>query len=369
MESLHILLICPESTEPVYAKQTGTLAFALKSCGLKVSILVGEQKGSPLEGMSKDIKVYYTPERPKYKFWDKPLANRMQRLLMEDESIDICQLMQVKFPYTQTAKAATKIGVPIIGRIQKAKHIDKNTVPYWQRNSFIESLHLFKPLIAPNSGILSQTRLNSLADVVLISDGVDTQHFKPVLSKRPLRRNLGLPEKGTLICCMANIKKSNAQIETLKRCLPLSENLQLLFIGDVVEKEYLANLEREAQLQDVKDFVHIITTPNNPAEYMKASDLFMLLGGIENRHNTLLEAQSSGLPIIISPCEDALTLTNGGKSGIVLDNSEDAKRKFRKLLTDPTYRQGLSVEARPFVRKKYDFKEMVHNYIRLYEKL
>lgn len=369
MDTLHILLICPESTEPVYAKQTGTLAFALKACGLKVSILVGEQSDSPLEGMSKDIQVFYTAERSKYKFWEVPLATRLQKILLEDESIDLCQLMQVKFPYTQTAVVATKIGVPIVGRIQKAMHIETNYVPRLQRQKFIETLHLFKPLIAPNSSILSSTRLNSLADVVLITDGVDTQHFKPVLSKRPLRRKLDLPEKTTLICCMANIKRSNAQVETLQRCLPLSENLQILFIGDVVEKEYMANLEREAQMQNVRDFVHIITTPNNPAEYMKASDLFILLGGIENRHGTLLEAQSSGLPIVISPCENGLSLTNGNRSGILLDNSQESKMRFRKLLTDPTFRQGLSVEARPFVRKKYDFKEMVQNYIRLYEKL
>src|SRR5690606_19453509 len=110
------------------------------------------------------------------------------------------------------------------------------------------------------------------------------------------------------------------------------------------------NIEDTARERGVADYVHFIDAVDNPEDYLKASDLFMLLGGIEERHSTILEAQSAGLPIALAPSPSSLMLTNRTRCGVVLyPNTPLAQRAFEKLLSDATYRQGRAIKTRPHI--------------------
>ena len=374
MDKLHILMVCPDGTMFRQLKQAGTLALSLNAVGVQVSLLVGGVKTSPLSSLAPDI-TCHTADPEDYLLahaWPFPpyLARALKKILSADNTIDIIHVIDCAWPASELARVARKINIPIIGRLQSENDITSKSLPLWLRWQHQKNLRLFRPLVVSSNHLLEVARKNNLDDIIYIPEGVDIDQFKPVLSKRPIRRELGLPEKATLICCMADVCPDNKQLDVLAKCLPLSETLQLLFIGNITDKDYADKIAHAATGAEALSYIHFLDAVDNPEDYLKSTDLFILLGGIEDRHTTILEAQSAGIPVILAPSPSALMLTNGNRCGVVLyPNNPLAQRAFEKLLHDPIYRQGRAVNTRPYVKKEFPFGRMVKAYYKLYQSL
>jgi glycosyltransferase involved in cell wall biosynthesis len=366
MRPLHILYVCPDARDARLVQHTGTLALAMLKEGLRVSLLLGGVSHSPLAKL-KDVEVHNAPIAPTWQFWRHPLKTKFYDVVQADATIDIAHVVSLTHEAWALPTMAKKLRVPCVVQAQNDACLDATA---WRKNcrkDYQKALEACTPLVVSSQHQLDKTKLLGLTRVTLIHEGVDTEAFKPVLSKRPLRRNLNLPELGTLVCCMASISPENKQLETLQKCLPLSEKLRLVFVGPVVDKNYLAQIQTLVTDAGASGFVHWVDAAANPADYLRAADVFMLLGGIETRQLTVLEAQSCGLPVVLGPSASALALTNGGRSGIVLTQGSD--RQLRRLLTNAAGRQTKGMNGRPFVKKIYDFEQMVQAYLTLYRSL
>jgi glycosyltransferase involved in cell wall biosynthesis len=365
---LHVLLVCPDGTDDARLKQTGTFALSLHACGVAVSVLVGNRDTSPLSGLGGKLRVTHAAPSPW--LWTPPLVTEFRQLLASDPTIDIVHLMDVRWPAPLLGPVATRLNVPTVGRLHAEADLTTDGLAFWNSRRALQGLACLRPMVVSTGHLLEQARKVGHTQVCLIPDGVNVDQFRPVLSKRPLRRELGLPEKATLVCCMASLDPANKQLETLHQCMPLGEHVQLVLIGPVRNPDYRDTLKGEAARLGVRDWVHILEPVSNPEDYLKACDLFMLLGGIEERITTVLEAQSAGLPVVLGPSPSALTLTNGNRCGVVLyPNNLLAERAFQRLLSDPIYRQNRSVNARPHVKKDFPFARMMQDYLRLYHSL
>ena len=370
MDKLHILLVCPDGTNFPQLKQAGTLALAMRAGGMRVSIFVGNTQSSALEGLHADISVHYAQPLPKWRFWQDSLLEGFKSLITQDPTIDVVHLVDVAFPASKLALYAQKIELSAVGRLWDEADLHSQNLSVIQRKNHAKALSSLKPLVVHSAHLLDIARKAGIADVVIIPDGVDTEQFRPVLSKRPIRRGLGLPEKATLICCMADIAPENCQIEALKQCLPLSDTRQMLLIGTVQDKDYANKLVRFAADAGASAYLHMREAVDNPEDYLRACDLFILMGGVERRHTTILQAMSSGLPVVLAGAPSALVLTNGNRCGVVLyDGNPLADTAFEKLINDPTYRQGRSMSTRPYVQKNFPFKGMVQAYLKIYNSL
>ncbi|MBA44038.1 MAG: hypothetical protein CMF62_08565 [Magnetococcales bacterium] len=371
MEKLHICLVCPDGRNFSLIKQTGTLALALNQAGLKVSLVIGHVETSALQNLHPEIstKHFFRDQGMLPQKWRQHIHmfRQLRKHLHKDPTIDIVHLMSCRWPYSLLAHIPHRLQMPIMANAQLESDINVKAIPFLKRPFHQRALKCIHPLIVNSHHMLDVAKKNGLEHVALIATGVQTDQFKPVLSKRPTRRELGLPEKATLVCCMADIAPENAQLEALERCLPLSEERQLLFIGNAPDKEYLARIEKRLEEKGCLPYAHFLDAVMNPEEYLKASDLFILLGGIEQRHGTILEAQSAGLPVVLAPSPSALMLSNGNRCGVVLyPNNPLAKQAFDKLIADATYRQGRAINTRPYVQKEFGFKKMVQSYVKLY---
>lgn len=371
MDKLHVLLVCPKAHLFKLVKQTGVLALALHRSGLQVSLLLEGIEESDLAHINPDIKVHYAAAPQSWlQRLRPPITHAIRKLIDNDKTIDIVFMMDLNWPATEIAPIVRRVNIPLVGRLQR-----RDALPLHHENIYVRHrqktlLPMIRPLVVSSNVLLEETRKAGILDVVYIAEGVNTEQFKPVLSKRPIRRELGLPEKATLICCMATIRPDNKQLETLERCMPLGENLHLLLIGRVADAEYKTKIQKLAAERGVTDYLHFIDAVPNPEDYLKASDLFVLMGGIEERHTTILEAQSAGLPIALAPSPSSLMLTNGNRCGVVLyPNNPLAQRAFEKLLSDATYRQGRAINTRPHIKKEFSFGRMIEGYIKLFNSL
>jgi glycosyltransferase involved in cell wall biosynthesis len=370
MDKMHILIVCPDGTNFAQLKQAGTLALALVASGLKVSLYIGKASGSALDELGTQISITYAPQRQDWRVWQSPLLDGFKTLLAKDTTIDAVHLIDVAWPASQLALHAARIRLAVVGRLWQTTDLKAENLGFWARRQHKQALGVLHPLIVHSTHLLDAAKKIGLTDVVLIPEGIDTERFKPVLSKRPIRRGLGLPEKATLVCCMADIAPENNQIAALEKCLPLNEKRQLLLIGNVVDKTYANDLLTLATQKGMGAYVHLIEAVPNPEDYLRACDLFILMGGIETRHATVLQAMSAGLPVVLAPAPSSLVLTNGNRCGVVLyDQNQLAENAFDKLLSDATYRQGRSMSTRPYVQKNFPFRAMVKAYMKIYNSL
>lgn len=374
MEKLHVCLICPDGRNFNLIKKTGTLALALNQSGIRVSVLIGQVETSALKDLPPDIQIKHIYREnailPKSVRQHVHLYRQLRKCLAKDHTIDIVHLMSCRWPYSYLAHIPHRLQMPVLANAQLETDVNLKAIPFLKRPFHRKALECIQPIVVHSHHMLDVAKKNGLTEVAYIPVGVQTDQFKPVLSKRPIRRELGLPEKATLVCCMADVIPENAQLEALERCLPLSEERQILFIGNTPDKDYLQRIEDRLEAKGAAPFAHFLDAVMNPEDYLKASDLFILLGGIEQRHSTILEAQSAGLPVILAPTPSALMLSNGNRCGVVLyPNNPLAKQAFDKLISDPTYRQGRAINTRPYVQKEFGFKKMVQSYLKLYNSL
>tara|TARA_R110000868_G_scaffold218576_2_gene469370 strand:+ start:292571 stop:293683 length:1113 start_codon:yes stop_codon:yes gene_type:complete len=370
MNVSHTLLICTDDASNKIVKTTGQLALALLRRGLKVSILSSAEFESALDGVSADIVTYHAPE---VKFKMPGVTNlslALKKVLKEDSTIDMLHVVGLGHASYPLTKVCDSLRVPAIATAMSMDSFQLTSFPFWKRKSYLKHLGTFNHVVVNSQLVLEQANTLHLDNVCLIKEGVEVGRFKPVLSKRPIRRELELPESATLVCCMADICPANKQLDVVKLCMPLGDIIQVLLVGKIKDVAYLEEIRKELRRTATEPYVIIRDAVTNPEDYLKACDVFMLLGGVEERQSTVLEAQSCGLPVVLEASNSALTLTNGNKTGVVLyPNNALAKNAVEKLISDPNFRQGRSLYARPFVKKEHGFNDMMDAYSVLYQNL
>ncbi|WP_102306058.1 glycosyltransferase family 4 protein [Vibrio cyclitrophicus] len=145
----------------------------------------------------------------------------------------------------------------------------------------------------------------------LVKPGVDINRFHAVSSSRKseIRLKLGLPEDKKIILGLGRFVNAKG-FDLLTGALKfLSDDEIIVLVGSGVEKDLYLN-NAKALGKDKYLFVHDPTP--EPELYYKASDVFAMTSIYEPLGQTILEAQSCGLPVVaFSPNESTvLTATN-----------------------------------------------------------
>lgn len=140
------------------------------------------------------------------------------------------------------------------------------------------------------------------------------------------------------------------------------ENLKLLIIGEGPEREYL---QKEIFNNKLESDVEILGFVQNPYSYMKQADLFVLSSKWEGFGNVLVEALSTGVPVLSTDCPSGPSeILGNGKFGSLAEvgNINDlSKLMLLELANNDTYK----IELRKKRAKKFSVEESKIKYIRL----
>ncbi len=91
-------------------------------------------------------------------------------------------------------------------------------------------------------------------------------------------------------------KRVHTIIDALKA---LNEEVELIVIGEGIEEK---NLKKHAKLQELTHRVHFVGRQDNPFNYIKQSDIFILASEGEGFPNVIIEAMVCGTPVISTDC-------------------------------------------------------------------
>ena len=179
--------------------------------------------------------------------------------------------------------------------------------------------------------------------------GINTAKFRELAIDREAKRaGLGYGAEDFLVLTVAEMTANKNHITILKALALLKEkgelgNIHYLICG---RGEMWASLEQSARELGISDHVNFLGYRTDAPELYKASDLFAFVTFREGLSVALMEAMSSGMPIVCAKIRGNTDLIDDQVSGVFSENSPEAVAEhILDLYRDPERRQKLGQAA------------------------
>jgi sugar transferase (PEP-CTERM/EpsH1 system associated) len=214
-----------------------------------------------------------------------------------------------------------------------------------------------------------------------IYNGVDSLRFYPRESKGSIAPKLkglrdGFFKENTFVIGgvgrLADIKNYPGLIEAflllLKEEPAARERLRLLVVGDGNSRERCINCLREAGAEDLAWF------PGERAdipELMRAMDLFVLPSLGEGISNTILEAMSTGLPVVATRVGGNEELVQDSVTGTLVPagSAIAMSAAILKYYTNPDLLDKHGKAGRRRIESSFSMESMTRGYLEVYDKI
>jgi len=212
--------------------------------------------------------------------------------------------------------------------------------------------------------------------ILQIYNGVDTERYTPALDKRrdllppgfanpdsvvigTIGRIQPVKDQATLVHAFASLSKSNPEFGARAR---------LAIVGD---GPLLPKLRRLVDSLGIARFTWLPGAVSNVPDVLRVFDVFVLSSLAEGISNTILEAMSTGLPVVATAVGGSMELIDEGQSGRFFEPGD--VRSLAALLaeygTNPSLRRDHGRSARRLAVDRFGLAVMVARYQAVYEQL
>lgn len=178
-------------------------------------------------------------------------------------------------------------------------------------------------LIALHDGMNQELRsLFDTENVVTVNNGVNLEKFhKELYNRQEVRTVLGMNENTFLVGHIGRFheqKNHEFIIRVFEEVYKKNKNAHLLLIG---VGELLEKIKAQIQSKNLSECVTILHNRNDIPQLIYAMDVFLFPSKWEGFGNVLIEAQSMGVPCVISDRVPAYAVLNENVSVLTLDTS------------------------------------------------
>lgn len=330
----------------------------------------------------------------KYKLPGKGAKNRTEILL--NKAIECCQNQNTKpdvihiiapMPYGVLAKLNQL-------RVLGVKLVYSHTIARkYSPNIFVEKLQKWKVIKINKQYDSIIVQSESMKDIILetnreanihvILNGVDTDKFSPVTSKvenNSLRQALNLPLEAKIITLVGAVhprKGTDILVEAWSKLVARFPDLHLLVIGPRYDQtrvelnEFKQSIETTIKKSGKNANVHFLGQVESIEQYLKISDMFVFPSEREGMPNAVLEAMSTGLPIVLTPFVGlSHELGVADKQYLLaMRSSESVADKINLILEDEKLQQFLAENARHWIVARMNVATSVKSHFNLYAEL
>ncbi|HEY9077615.1 MAG TPA: glycosyltransferase [Anaerolineaceae bacterium] len=217
----------------------------------------------------------------------------------------------------------------------------------------------------------------SSTKVKLIAWGADPQIFKPEKRSNQYRSDLGFQADHILVAALGRMvykKGFNVLLDAWSIVVKAFPKAVLVMGGDGPLRDSLT--EQAAQLGILAGikFLKRINWDDVPA-FLASMDIFILpsikdpKGNIDGLPTVLLEAMSSGLPVIASEIAGVPLVINNYENGVLVPpgNPEILANAIIDLIQNEQLRVNLGTNARHSITTQYNWDEVGKIFIQLYQ--
>jgi L-malate glycosyltransferase len=142
----------------------------------------------------------------------------------------------------------------------------------------------------------------------------------------------------------------------------------LILLGPGPDRRQLIELAGSLGIADRVQFVGAVA---NPADYLRAADVFVLPSVAEGMSNSLLEAMATALPCVVSGIGGNTDLIADGQTGRLVSaaTAEAWSRTLREVLENPAEMRRFGEAARRRIDEQFALNVVVDRYLDLYRRL
>jgi glycosyltransferase involved in cell wall biosynthesis len=224
--------------------------------------------------------------------------------------------------------------------------------------------------VAPSHGrfLIERERLPA-EKVAVVRNGVDTDRYTPLANAPAVRRELGIGSSCPVAGIVAALRPEKNHQLFLKMAHRVARDLpeaRFLVIGDGPCREPLEQQCRELGLHRQ---VMFLGSRSDVPRLLAAMDVFVLTSHIEANPVSILEAMSTGRPVVATNVGSVSEAVIDGQTGFLAPAGDAAAlvERVMKLLLDPTLRRAMGRASRQAVVADWSIESMVSGYERLIE--
>ncbi len=201
--------------------------------------------------------------------------------------------------------------------------------------------------------------------MIRMASGVDADHFRPGVSSVGSRLP---PGPKVVFTGRLHPQKNLAMLMDAWQVVASKTSATLVLVGDGPDRK---TLEERVNSLGINDRVHFTGNVSDPAEYLRASDVFVLPSVAEGMSNSLLEAMATGLPSLVSDIGGNRDLITDGINGRLVPpgDREAWVAALLSTIEDTESRGRMGNEARKLIEREYALPVVVDRYVDLYRRM
>jgi glycosyltransferase involved in cell wall biosynthesis len=199
----------------------------------------------------------------------------------------------------------------------------------------------------------------------LVPRGIDIERFHPTRDSDWLEKNYGLGRGIRLLYVGRISKEKNLPMlcKVFKSLITLHNCVSLVIVGD---GPYLSEMKEELEGTPVV-FTGYLEGEALSSTYASC-DLFVFPSATDTFGNVIMEAQASGLPVIVTDSGGPKENIIPDKTGLVVpsDNCEELLAAIQSLIVDSDKLKQMRKEARKYMEKR-SFNKSFEKMWQIYE--
>lgn len=203
----------------------------------------------------------------------------------------------------------------------------------------------------------------SLDKLSVIRNYVDSERFSPAIDQKErqvFRQQFRLSEGDFVISLVGHLSKVKAQAEAIRALSllmrskePLAKNPKLLLAGadNSEEQSNFESLKRLVEELGLQENVLFLGKIKEVDALYKASDIMILPSFREGLPLSILEAMSSGLPVIASDVDGNSEAVRPDETGVLVEpgNIDSLASALQEMLSSSELRESLGASARQVI--------------------
>jgi glycosyltransferase involved in cell wall biosynthesis len=299
---------------------------------------------------------------------------------------DVVQLLgTIRVGAVPWVKRLQRLGIPTLYSVTTASKIVRKKRFFDTRLMKFRVLCSTMDAVVTNSAAVGDAlkEMGVSARIEVIPNGVDIERFRPAPSqeiRRSVCAELNIGAEAQLVIAIGAVmerKGSDLLLEAFLRVAKNNPDVHLVFAGpryDIAQSEKPEFRNRMAKLLTdplAGERVHFLGIVEDIPRYLQAADLCVLASNLEGMPNSVLEAMSCAVPVLLTPFIGISgDLGRPNREFIICNrDSTSLANAMTSLLNDPNTRSVLGSAGRKWVEKHLPLDLSVKRHIDLYTEL
>jgi len=273
------------------------------------------------------------------------------------------------FLYGAVASILAKTPVIINSEHGYGSHISKRK--YWAEAFLMNRINMTLAVTKHLEECLSGRPFADKSRIRTLHNGIDCEQYESKGTKNRVEKSLGISSTDIVVGCVGRLAAIKDH-ETLMRSFKLVHGdfpkTKLVIVGEGENRKSLEALRQTLRLES-----HIVLTGerNDIKTLLSRMDVFVLSSLNEGISITLLEAMSSGLPVVATSVGGNTEVLENGLCGILVPPRDPEKmaQGILTIISDQGKARSLGKAAKKRVKEKFSIKRVVRELESLYRSL